>query len=471
MLFLILFSSFLISVVAILNFRYEAKEYHNERLTRKETAIKEHINYVLQTTNYSINTKNIPLIFKDKIYELSDIHSFEINFFDTNGKLLISSQSVFKVDKKIPNVKKEIIDKLKKTPRKSLIETYNTDNETVLKYSYSFLKDNKFKNIAILNLPYEENNDFYNEEVEKFLLKIGQVYLIMLIITIFLSYLLSKNITFSLTKISDKIEHIKLNQRNEKLSLLKGNREINNLVEAYNNMIDELEKSASQLAQNEREFAWREMAKQVAHEIKNPLTPMRLTIQSFQRKFDPNDPDIIKKLNDYTNTLIQQIDTMSAVASAFSSFASMPAQQNESINFVEVAKVAVEIFNEDYIIFESNQDEIIINFDKTQLIRIVNNLVKNAQQAIPEEQEDKMIKVTVKKQDNFVVLEVSDNGIGIDKAHHSKIFEPQFTTKSSGMGLGLAMIKNIIENYNGTISLYSKQNQGATFRVEIPLKQ
>jgi nitrogen fixation/metabolism regulation signal transduction histidine kinase len=234
-------------------------------------------------------------------------------------------------------------------------------------------------------------------------------------------------------------------------------------------MVDKLEKSAVKLAQSEREEAWREMAKQVAHEIKNPLTPMRLTVQSFQRKFDPNDADVRQKMKDYSETLIQQIDTMSAVASAFSNFASMPAQQNETLNVVNVVDLAMDIFNEEYIVFESDSPEIISKIDRTQLIRIITNLVKNAIQAIPENQEIKSIIVTVKKEQNNVLITVADNGIGIQPKDISRIFEPKFTTKSSGMGLGLGIIKNIIENYKGTITFESEFGKGTTFTVSLPI--
>ncbi|GAQ49230.1 two-component system sensor histidine kinase [Flavobacterium psychrophilum] len=234
-------------------------------------------------------------------------------------------------------------------------------------------------------------------------------------------------------------------------------------------MIDELEESANKIAQSEREGAWREMAKQVAHEIKNPLTPMRLTVQSYQRKFDPTDPNVTQKLNDYSKTLIQQIDTMSAVASAFSNFASMPAQQNETINVVDVVKLTLDIFNEGFIEFYSNLDEIITTIDRTQLIRIITNLVKNALQAIPEEQVFKKIWVSVNKEANNAVITVKDNGKGIAIADFDRIFEPKFTTKSSGMGLGLGIIKNIIENYNGTITFDSEINKGTTFTVSLPI--
>ncbi|WP_291275837.1 HAMP domain-containing sensor histidine kinase, partial [Flavobacterium sp.] len=298
----------------------------------------------------------------------------------------------------------------------------------------------------------------------------AQVYIVMLIFSIYFSFTLSKTITKSLTQISEKIELTRLNQRNEKLALQPGDQEINALIQSYNNMVDELEESAQKLAQSEREYAWREMAKQVAHEIKNPLTPMKLTVQSFQRKFNPDDPNITQKLNDYSETLIQQIDTMSAVANAFSNFASMPAQDNESLNIVKVAKIALEIFNEDYIRFISNEDEVILHFDKTQLIRIITNLVKNAIQAIPEEQKEKLVEVKLERTKSTVRLYVKDNGIGIAEDQKQLIFEPKFTTKNSGMGLGLAIIKNIVENYNGFITFESTLGLGSTFCVELPIK-
>jgi nitrogen fixation/metabolism regulation signal transduction histidine kinase len=211
------------------------------------------------------------------------------------------------------------------------------------------------------------------------------------------------------------------------------------------------------------------MAKQVAHEIKNPLTPMRLTVQSFQRKFDPNDPDLKQKLNDYSKTLIQQIDTMSSVASAFSNFASMPAQQNETLNVVNVVELTLDIFNEDYIVFESEEKEIISKMDRAQLIRVITNLVKNAIQSIPEYQTEKTILVSVKKEENNVLILVKDNGIGIETENIDRIFEPKFTTKNSGMGLGLGIIKNIIENYKGSITFETEYGKGATFTVSLPI--
>jgi nitrogen fixation/metabolism regulation signal transduction histidine kinase len=291
----------------------------------------------------------------------------------------------------------------------------------------------------------------------------------MLVIAFALAYFLSTYITQSLKTISDRLSETSLNQKNKKIVLEANSKEINLLIKAYNGMVDELEKSAVKLAQSEREEAWREMAKQVAHEIKNPLTPMRLTVQSFERKFDANDPELKQKLKDYSETLIQQIDTMSAVASAFSNFASMPAQQNETLNVVEVVELALDIFNEDYLVFESDDQEIISKMDRTQLIRIITNLVKNAIQSIPETQEYKSVLVSVRRHPKEVIILVKDNGVGIEDLYLDKIFEPKFTTKNSGMGLGLGIIKNIIENYKGTITFETEFGKGTTFMVALPL--
>lgn len=468
MIFLTLIASILIALVSYYQFKKEAREYHQDRLERKENAIIENINYVLNNTTYLLTTENIQYIFKEKIHELADIHSLEINFFDLDGNLLISSKPVFKMDSIKPKINSSTLKILRGTIEKRYVEFTKIDG-LPYRSSYSYIKDNKFKPLAILNLPYEEDTEFYDNEIRNFLIRFSQVYFLMFLIAIFLSYFLSSYITKSLKIISDKIQETNFNQLNQKIELEEGSREINLLIESYNSMVDKLEDSATKLAQSEREQAWREMAKQVAHEIKNPLTPMRLTVQSFQRRFDETDPKIKEKLDDFSKTLIQQIDTMSSVASAFSNFASMPAQQNETLNVVKIVQLALEIFNEDFIKYSYVEEEIIARLDRTQLIRVITNLVKNAIQSLPEEQENKSVLVRIFKEDNEVKIEVRDNGKGISEENKARIFEPKFTTKSSGMGLGLAIIKKIIENYNGRITFESQEGVGTTFLVCFPI--
>uniref|UniRef100_UPI00374FEBEF sensor histidine kinase n=1 Tax=Flavobacterium sp. TaxID=239 RepID=UPI00374FEBEF len=468
MIVLILIASILMASISVIQFKNEARRYHQERLERKEDAIKEHINYVLSTTTYPLNVKNLPYIFKDKIHELSDIHNLEINIYSLEGKLLKSSKASFSVDSISPPVPKYIVKLVQSSIEKRYVDIKSIDG-VKNRSSFSQIKDDKFKPLGILNLPYVEDDSFYENEIQEFFIRLSQVYFFMLIIAFALAYFLASYITQSLKTISDKINETSLNQKNEKIVIEANSREINSLIKAYNAMVDKLEESATMLAQSEREQAWREMAKQVAHEIKNPLTPMRLTVQSFQRKFDSKDPNLKQKLDDYTKTIIQQIDTMSSVASAFSNFASMPAQQNETLNVVEVVEFSLDIFNEEYIHFKSDEEEIITIMDRTQLVRIITNLVKNAIQAIPNEQDDKLIIVAVNKYENEVKITVKDNGIGIEQENIERIFEPKFTTKNSGMGLGLGIIKNIIENYKGTITFETEYRKGTTFIVSLPI--
>ena len=468
MIVLIVVASILLATISIFQFKNEAKQYHQERLDRKEDAIKENINYVLSNTTYPLNPNNLSLIFKDKIHELSDIHNLEINIYSLDGKLLKSSKSNFSIDPVAPPIPKYIIKLVQSSIEKRYVDIKNIDGQKK-RSSYSLIKDDKFKPLGILNLPYVEDDSYYQTELQNFLIRLAQVYSFMLLVAFAVAYFLSSYITKSLKTISDKLSETSLNQKNEKIVLEANSKEINLLIKAYNAMVDELEESALKLAQSEREEAWQEMAKQVAHEIKNPLTPMRLTVQSFQRKFDPNDPNLKQKINDYSETLIQQIDMMSSVASAFSNFASMPAQQNETLNVVDVVELTMDIFNEEYIVFKSEEEEIISKIDRSQLIRIITNLVKNAIQSIPENQENKAILVTIKKEKNNVHITVTDNGIGIAPEDFNRIFEPKFTTKTSGMGLGLGIIKNIIENYKGTIAFESQKGKGTTFIVSLPI--
>lgn len=468
LIFLSIISSILISAVSVYQFKEEARTYHQYRLERKEGSITENINYILTTTPYELNTENLPLIFKDKIHELASIHNTELHIHNLEGKLLLSSKGSFSIDGEQSNIPIIILKTIKSSPNKRFVDIEEVDN-TRIRTAYRYLKDQKFKPLGIIKIPYAEETEFYESEVRNFMYKFGQVYIIMLIMSIAISYFLSNYITQSLNKLSIKMTSTKLGQKNEKIEDISTSKEISNLINAYNDMVEKLDETYQRLAQNEREQAWREMAKQVAHEIKNPLTPMRLTVQSFERKFDPTDPDIISKLKDYSTVLIGQIDTMSSVATAFSSFASMPAQQNETLDVIKTIRISLDIFTEDFIYFEHEDKEIIAIIDQTQLIRIITNLVKNAIQAIPDSNPSPIVVVKAYQDGTNIIISVTDNGAGVAIADKTKIFEPKFTTKTSGMGLGLGIIKNIVENYEGTITFETEAGKGTTFTVTLPL--
>ena len=459
MILLVLLASVLILVVTVYQYDEQTKDYNIQRFERKELELK-------NKTTFPVNTVNLPKIFQDRIYEISSINKLNISLFDLEGKLLKTSigNAFEKVDKK--PLSKEVISKLVQNSNHRILKTSKEDGIS-FQSSYSYINDPKFKRIGILEVQFTQDNSEIESELREFITRLSLVYLLMFIIAIALAYFLSSYITRSIKTISDKMQQTKLNKRNEKIILNSASSEIAILVDAYNSMIDELTESAVKLAKSEREQAWREMAKQVAHEIKNPLTPMRLTVQSFERKFNPTDENAKEKLTEYSQTLIQQIDVMSSIASAFSDFAKMPTQKRERIEVIGVVKLALDIFNENYITYQHSEKELFANLDKTQLIRIVTNLVKNADQA-SDNKENQIVEVKVASERNQLKITVSDNGKGISDEVKNLIFEPKFTTKSSGMGLGLPMIKNIIEAYDGTISFTSKEGIGTVFTVILP---
>ncbi|MCK5443321.1 MAG: HAMP domain-containing histidine kinase [Maribacter sp.] len=469
MILLVLIASVLIAGITVYQYREQTKEYHENRLERKENQIKQSISYTLQETTYPVTTENLGFIFMHEIYQIADVQNVNFNIYDLEGGLIKSSRPRFEEDSISNCLDAEVLNKLNASPLKRYVEENSAAGDRY-QASYTYINDSKFKPIGILNLPYYEDPTFNDMELKEFLTRLGWVYLLMLLTAIGLAYFISKYITRSLDSVTEMLGQTDLTKRNKKIILEDSSLEIGKMVESYNAMIDELEQSAAKLARSEREQAWREMAKQVAHEIKNPLTPMRLTVQSFERKFDPQDPDIDTKVAEYSQTLIQQIDTMSSIASAFSNFAEMPAQQNETLNVVNIVKLAVDIFNEKFIHFISEEKEIIAKLDRTQLIRVVTNLVKNAIQAVPEVESPRIL-VSVTSEGNNVKISVADNGIGIADDFTEKIFEPKFTTKSSGMGLGLGMVKNIVETYNGSIDFTSQPGKGTVFTVTFPIEQ
>lgn len=468
MILLVLLASILIGGITVYQYKQEAQDYHRERLERKEEAIREHIKFVIESTTYEISESNLYLILKeaDKIHEISQVHNMPLNIYGLDGDLILKSNQSFFRDTTDLQLDPEILVKLNSSQHKRVLK-HTTKNDKRFQSSYTYITNTNFKPLGILNIPYLEDDYFIMRDLQNFLIRLMEVYLFMMVIAILLAYFLSKYITRSLKTVSEKINQTRLDKRNQKIEIENVSEEISILVNAYNSMIDELEESAVKLATSEREQAWREMAKQVAHEIKNPLTPMRLSVQNFQRKFDPDDPQMTQKVGEFSDTLINQIDTMSSIASAFSNFAKMPAQQNETLNVPKIVKLALDIFNEEYILFSAEKEEILAKFDRTQLIRVVTNLVKNAIQAVGNV-ENPAILVAVTEEEGRACLTVSDNGSGISEENKEKIFEPKFTTKSSGMGLGLAMVKNIVESCDGSISFSSKLNKGTIFKVKFP---
>ncbi len=468
MIFLVVSASVLIVVITIFQYNEQAEDYHILRLERKEEAIKAAIAYELSDSKeFPIETYYLPIILDSKLSEISDIHNLDINIYDLEGKLLRTSHHRYKNDTVMDVLSSYILRELKDSQAHRVVLPKKSPDGRLYKSSYSYILDAFDVPIGIIGVPYLQYNSFQDEELKEFLFRLTLVYLFILILAIIIAYFLSKYITKSIESVSYKLRQTNFENRNEKIDLEDASSEIYGLVNSYNNMIDQLEESAVKLAQAERKHAWKEMAKQVAHEIKNPLTPMRLTVQNFAHRFNPSDPEIQQKIKDFCSSLIQEIDTMSEIASAFSRFAQMPNPKNENLNVVDEIKLALDIFQERFIHYLPEEPEVRANLDRTQLTRIITNLITNAIQAVAQKSDPK-IEVRLQQNIDDIIIEVEDNGVGISNNDATRVFEPKFTTKTKGMGLGLSMVKSMVEANNGSITFVSKLDKGSIFTVTLP---
>jgi nitrogen fixation/metabolism regulation signal transduction histidine kinase len=235
-------------------------------------------------------------------------------------------------------------------------------------------------------------------------------------------------------------------------------------------MVRKLEESAAALARTEREGAWREMARQVAHEIKNPLTPMKLSIQYLQKAIVQDAPQVPQLAARVSATLIEQIEHLSRIAADFSEFANIGSARQEDFDLHDTIRSVSDLhaMNESVRIELSLEDApLIVHADRTQMNRLFSNLLLNAVEAIPERREG-IVRISESRSGRDVVISISDNGTGIPETLRASIFSPNFTTKSSGTGLGLAMCKSIVEQQKGTIDFETETGRGTTFRIRLP---
>lgn len=460
MLVLLLLSLVITGAFSIYHFYEENEEYHNKRLTRKASNLLSAIDYHFKTVDF-VDTENLDSIIEPKLKEWADIHNLDVLFYNMEGELIRSSSRQVLEHKDIkrmlsPTFVFQVINET------SVITKSQEDTTTVL-IAYHFIRDS-FKNpLSIIAIPYFENETIPEQDIE-FIEYLITLYIVLFILAVVIAYFLSNYITQSLSTIGQKLSHTQIN-KNVPLQW-KSNDEIGQLVKEYNRMLAELEDNAVKLARSERESAWKEMAKQVAHEIKNPLTPMRLLVQQLEFTLKTDDKE---QLKDFTKAMLDQIDAMVTIADAFSRFADMPTSKRQQFDVKSLLERTIAIFSNLDIDIESPDGEVMVLADKDQLLRVFNNLIKNAWQSVPEARDPK---ISIRLIDNLenVQIEIKDNGSGIDPEKQERVFEPSFTTKSTGMGLGLAMSQNIIEGLKGKIWFESEAENGTTFYISLPKK-
>jgi two-component system, NtrC family, nitrogen regulation sensor histidine kinase NtrY len=467
MLTLILLSFLVTGAIAIYD-HYEQKEKYNEqRLRRKEESVRASMNYFRDQMGDFVQPEVMNMVFSDKICELSDVHNLFIAVFDLQGKYLVSSSSFVMDSLQIPyQVEYEAMKGLTEKTRYVIDREINKEDYTL---AYWYFYDAKGRPIAITNVVYD-NADADPKDISAFLLELSQSYILLFILAVGVAYLLSRYITRSLQSVGTQMKGIELGGKMKPIPW-EGNDEIGVLVKQYNDMLKELERSASLLAKTERESAWREMAQQVAHEIKNPLTPMKLRVQYLQKAWEENAPNFDDRLKAFSQSMTEQIDTLSRIASEFSNFAKLPKPDLKKLDIEEQCGHVIDFYKQQEnceILYRSyGSGNPVLMADKDQVIRMLNNLLNNALQAIPHGRLGK-IELTLRKGQRSLIIRVQDNGVGISEEQRAKIFTPNFTTKSTGTGLGLAMIRNIMLQNKGHVGFTSMPEKGTSFFLIFP---
>jgi signal transduction histidine kinase len=447
----------------------EYKSRHQEDLNEKMKSISEEIQMRLMDVERV--TPEIQSWLYDELVRMSNIFRTDINIYGSNGELVATSRpEILQRGILSPQMDAEAYYELSENFQTNYVQPENIGKLSYLS-AYEPILNSRGEYLGFLNLPYFIREDELKQEISTFIVAFINLYVLLFLASVIVALLLSNQITRPLSLIRDKLSSIQLGKKNEPINY-KGQDEIGSLVKEYNRKVEELAESAELLARSERESAWREMAKQIAHEIKNPLTPMKLNIQYLQKAKEEGSEHYDEFFKRVTKTLIEQIDTLSEIATEFSNFAKIPTAKNEVFNLVDILEKISDLFEPTkkvrFVLERNGLRNVPVFADKEQFSRAILNLVKNAIQAIPVNRKGE-VKVKLECDGAKAVVAVADNGSGISDELREQLFQPNFTTKTSGMGLGLAIVKNIVDNFGGNIWYETELQKGTTFYVEIPV--
>ena len=403
--------------------------------------------------------------------KFANVFNIDINLYDINGNLLASSR--LQIFEKGLMSKKMDVDAYRQMVMNKSGKYIHIESIGELSFYSAYVPFSNDENelLAYLNLPYFTKQSALKKEIYTIVVAVVNIYFFLILISVIVAIFVSNNITRPLQLIQERFRAIDLGKKNEPISYSSRD-EIGSLIKEYNRMVSELTENAKKLAKSERESAWREMAKQIAHEIKNPLTPMKLSVQYLQKAWKDEIPDFDKRLEKFSNSLISQINNLSSIATEFSNFAKMPGARAEEVDLIAKLNDSVNLLEQTgevtFIKDFQEMKELFVYADKEQLLIVFSNLLQNGIQAVPKERKAE-IQLKVEKQNEFVKVTFKDNGTGIPDDLKDKLFIPNFTTKTSGMGLGLAIVRNIVVNAGGEIGYETELNKGTTFYVTFPL--
>ncbi|MCS6980980.1 MAG: ATP-binding protein [Flavobacteriales bacterium] len=460
---------FLFSLIGTLYFLDQKFEEKNQTLLREKMAA------VLMDLEDNLEGKILDPSqekqFLDfELTRVSELIFADINFFSRSGKFLSSSNpALLEEGLVMPLIPPTVMKKLKGAGISVLINREEAANLSFMA-GYGAVVDNRKNVIGYVQVPFIARQRQYEAELSATINTLFNAYAAALTLMLTLSIFLIHSATGPLIKLSEKIRSLRYGTRGERIDY-PGLDEIGQLVQEYNRLAEELDKSARELARRERESAWKDVARQVAHEIKNPLTPMKLGIQYLEKAWQQDKEKFGERLASFRAMLISQIEALDRIASDFSAYAQLGEPRPEKVSVKHLVDSVCSLFSEN----EKNVrvhcsiegEDLCIYADREHVLRILNNLVKNSIQAIPDDKAGEVY-IHVRRENQHVLIAVKDNGVGIPLEEQEKIFTPYFTTKTGGMGIGLSMSKNLVETNGGRIWFHSEPGQGATFYVSLP---
>ena len=419
--------------------------------------------------NTSLNIVKDRQYLQNMLRKISAIFHTDLNVYNNKGLLVASSRpKIFDLGLISEQMNPVALTELQSKNKSSFSHSEDIGKLSFIS-SYLPIYNEKRKEIGYVNLQHFGQQQEYENQIETFVTSIINVFILLLALSVIIGLMVSNWLIEPLIVLKKHMANIQFGKENKHIKYQQKD-EIGAIVQAYNDKLDELKITAQKLASTEREMAWREMAQQIAHEIKNPLTPMKLSIQHLLRSYDPKNEAGEKQLNRVLHSIIEQIDGLTRIANEFSNFAKMPEAIFQRENMVELIEKVLDLYeNEGQISFqfEKPNEAIFVNVDRNLWTQVMVNLLQNAQQALSGIEKGK-IHITISVVDHQCFIEVIDNGCGISEEETERIFTPHFTTKSSGSGIGLSLVKQIVEKHGGIISFESNINKGTTFRLELP---
>ncbi len=461
--FMVMGASILSGAISIYYINQVTKQKMKDTFWEHTNNIASALEYVCRSADRleSVNASDI----RNEISRYFNMYQDDITIFNLNGKMLISSSPEIYEHGIISSLAHPTAIKALDSSNKSWVSEYHSDIGSKYEDVYVSIKNSKNEILGYASIFYFSKG--VQKELTDFLMTCVNFVALVILLLFFLLIFITNMITKPLLFIRKQLEKYTIGG---KKLVWESDDEIGNLVREYNRMIDKLQENTYLAAKIERENGWREMTRQVAHEIKNPLTPMRLSVQQLLKTWRDKAPDFDSRLKRTTQVLIEQIDILSRIANTFLDFSKMPHSASEKVNLIECIDSVIDLYKEDSVlkfVLETDFEECYVIGDKQQFVRVFGNLFRNAEQAIPPNVEGEM-HISIKKWQKNYVLRFADNGKGIPDADKHLIFHPHFTTKEDGTGLGLSIVKSIIESFGGRIDFESEENKGTTFIIHLP---